>query len=82
MAEGLDDIVAEFAALNVLAMSTLKAVAKQQPDPTGYLKKLLEDGLVAIETTNYWSVPQERKAAFLENAKARFTDMIVGIRLT
>lgn len=44
------------------------------------LKNLLESGLHALSQTNYWSVPAERKAAFLEGVQARWTDAVMSIR--
>lgn len=81
MEEVLDNVLAEFAALNMLTMQTLRLIAMQKPDPRAFLAGLLETGLQNLAATNYSSVPPERKAALLENARARYTDMIVGIRV-
>jgi hypothetical protein len=76
-----DDVLAEFAALNAVALTALKAVAHLQSDPEKYLGKVLEDGLRNVEKTDYWSVPPDRRDAFLENVKARYTDAILSIRI-
>ena len=71
MEEFAEDVLAEFACVNTIALTALKAVAVLQPDAKAYLQTILEGGLRAMDTTNYWSVAPERKAAFLEKAKAR-----------
>jgi len=63
------------------ALSALAAIAATQSgSKREYLSKILEAGLRDLEETNYWSVPADQKEAFLENARARYTDLIMGIR--
>lgn len=81
MASFEDDVLAEFAALNVVALTALEVIAHLHPDPENYLRKALEDGLAKVEKTDYWSVPPDRRDAFLENVKARYTDAILSIRV-
>lgn len=81
MASFQEDVLAEFAALNAVALAALKGVARLQPDPSRYLRGVLEVGLIGVERTNYWSVPDDRKEAFLENVKARYTDAVMSIRV-
>jgi hypothetical protein len=76
-----EDVLAEIAVLNALALSALKKIALAEPNPKAYLAKLLEDGLANLAATNYWSVPDDRKEAFLENVQARYTDAVTSIRV-
>ncbi|TCV66295.1 hypothetical protein [Neorhizobium sp. S3-V5DH] len=79
--EAIEDLIAELASLNTLAMTALQAIAKTQTDPKAFLAKVLEDGSAAMEKTNYYSLPKERRAIVAEKAKARFADAITSIRL-
>lgn len=78
------DVLAEIASLNMATMKALSGLAAIAAMTAGnkreYLSKILEAGLRDLEKTNYWSVPADQKAAFLENAKARYTDLVTGIR--
>ncbi|SER58849.1 hypothetical protein SAMN05216548_12727 [Faunimonas pinastri] len=81
MASFEEDTLAEFAAVNTVALTALKAIALLQPDSSAFLAQILEGGLKAMEQTNYWSIPADRREAFLENAKARYSDAIASIRV-
>jgi hypothetical protein len=78
------DVLAEFAAVNTAVITALRAIVMihAQGDASAkarFLSDLLESGSTAMEKTNYWSVPNEQRAAFLENAKARYADLITSI---
>ena len=75
------DVLAEFAALNTAIITCLKQIAMTKPDPKAFLSNVLDSGLLALETTNYWSVPADQKETFLENAKARYTDLVSSVRV-
>ncbi|SFH29251.1 hypothetical protein [Ensifer sp. OV372] len=79
--EYAEDLIAELASLNTLAMTALKAIARTQENPAGYLAKVLEDGCRAMEKTNYYSIPEERQGVVVEKAKARFTEAVTSIKL-
>ncbi|MCD2183324.1 hypothetical protein [Rhizobium sp. GN54] len=79
--EYAEDLIAELASLNTLALTALAAIAKVKADPSGYLQAVLEDGCAAMERTNYYSIPKDRQAVVIEKAKARFTDAITSIKL-
>lgn len=77
-----DDLMAELAALNMAVLKALQgmaSVAGREGVREQYLKTVLEAGLRDLENTNYWSVPAERRAAFIEKARARYTDIIMGV---
>jgi hypothetical protein len=76
-----EDLIAELASLNTLAMAALKAIAASQVDPEGYLARILESGLSAMEKTVYYSIPAERQRAVIEKAQARFTDAVTSIKI-
>lgn len=71
------DVLAEFAALNTAVITLLKRHALAHPNGRDKaLSDLLDSGIQALETTNYWSIAPEQRDAFLENAKARYTDIV------
>lgn len=76
----VEDLIAELAALNMAVMRALSAVAFLSGDKRGYLSHVLDAGLRDLEKTHYPNVPPERLEAFVEKARARYTDLIVGIR--
>jgi hypothetical protein len=76
-----EDLIAELAALNALALTALKEVAMSKINPAAYLSRVLDSGIEEMGKTEFWSVPKERRAAVVENARGRFTDMISSIKL-
>lgn len=77
----VEDLIAELAALNMAAMRALSAIALLSGDKRGYLSHILDVGLRDLEKTRYPNVRPERMEDFIEKARARYTDLIVGIRV-
>lgn len=78
-----EDLIAELAALNTAVMRALSALAALAEDggvPRKlYLERILESGIRDIAKTHFWSIPEDRREAVVEKARARFTDIISGI---
>lgn len=74
-----DAVLAELAAQNMAIMKALSGLAAIVGDREEYKRTLLEAGLRDLPTTDYWSVPAERKEAFLAQVEARYTALIAGI---
>jgi hypothetical protein len=79
MADFQEDVQAQFAALLMAVSAALKAVADSTGDPKRFLSEALENGLREMGNTDFVSIPAIQKEAFLENARARYTSLIVGI---
>ena len=58
----------------------LSSLAVLSGNPDAYLNHLLANGLLGLDRTNYWSIPAERRDVFVENARARYTDIIASAR--
>ena len=73
-----EDALAEVAAFS---MAVTKAIAGllSLTDARGYLVRILEDGLRDLEQTNYRTVADERRAAFLDKVKAHYIDFIATV---
>jgi hypothetical protein len=70
------------AAAAAFGMAVTKAIAglSSLTDARGpYLARILEDGLHDLENTNYRTVAEERRAAFLDNVKAHYIDFIATV---
>lgn len=76
-----EDLLAELASLNALALTALKGIAMAQADPQTYLANILDGGIAKLEETNFYSIPENRRDVIKEKAKARFTDSISSIML-
>jgi len=74
-----EDLLAELAALNMAVHKALNGLAELSGDRRAFLHKTLEEGLVGLRKSRYWSIPDERLETFLENASARYTDIITSI---
>ena len=78
------DMLAEMAALSMASMKALSGLAAITAKETGskreYLSRILEAGLRDLEKTEYFSIPPGQREAFLENARARYSDLISGIQ--
>lgn len=61
----------------VKAMDCLGSLSSDQGP---YLSRVLEGGLNDLEKIDYQDIPDERRAAFRNKVKARYTDLITTIR--
>jgi hypothetical protein len=71
-------------AIDVVAVSTatIKAIgmlASLSSDQASYLSRIRGAGLHDLEEVDFRNVPDERRAAFRENVKARYIDLIATI---
>lgn len=74
-----EDLIAELLAINQVLNMLLSNLAAVSGDRRLYLSKFLESGTEAMAQTDLWSIPDERKAAVLENARARFAAIVGSI---
>jgi len=70
----------EIAVLSVAVDRILRHLAKASPDPHAFLAAELQQGLESLATTHYWSVSHKDQKEILENAKARYSEIIENIR--
>lgn len=79
-------LLAELASLNMAIMKALQGnaaiVRDSGGDPNAYLDRLLTAGLRDLELTRYPDIAESDLFEFHEMAKARYTDLISGIRLS
>jgi hypothetical protein len=80
MASFQEDTQAQFAALIMAVSVALKRLADQSGNDKKFLESALETGLHEIGRINFSSIPDANKEAFLENARARYSTLIVGIQ--
>jgi hypothetical protein len=71
----------EIAVLHAAVDRILRHLAKTSPDPQAFLATELEQGLESLAMTHYWSVSHKNQKEILENAKARYSEIIGNIRL-
>jgi hypothetical protein len=78
-----EDLMAELAALNVMAikaMASLTVLASATgPKRKDFLERHLRSGEEALAQTNYWSIAEGRREAVIEKARERLTDMIDAV---
>jgi hypothetical protein len=70
----------EIAVLNVAVDRILTHLARISPDPHSFLAAELQEGLKSLATTHYWTVSHKNQKDILENAKARYSELIGNIR--
>jgi hypothetical protein len=72
--------LAEIAILNVAVSRIFTHLAKASADPQSFLAAELASGLDSLAKTTYWSVSHKDQDKILEIAKARYAEIIGGIR--
>lgn len=79
------DVLAELAALSAAvgrSISGLAAIAATGGMPRReYLGRVLEAGLRDLDNVHYFSVPADQRTDFVENARARFSQIISGVEV-
>jgi hypothetical protein len=72
--------LAEIAILNVAVGRIFTHLAKASPDPRSFLATELALGLEGLAKTSHWSVSHKNQDKILATAKARYSEIIGGIR--
>ena len=75
-----DNLMAELTALNMAVHRVLHHLADLSGEPRKFLQAELEVGLEAISKTNLLSVPVDRRETVLENARARYQDIVGSVK--
>ena len=70
----------EIAVLNVAVDRILTHLARISPSPPSFLAAELQEGLKSLAKTHYWTVSHKNQKDILENAKARYSELIANIR--
>jgi hypothetical protein len=72
------DVMAEFAALNIAVIYALRAaVSAGGHDPDKLRHAILEAGLRDLDSMHYGSVPGAMRAEFVENARRRYSNLML-----
>ena len=74
-----EDNLAEVAAVSMAIVKAIGGLASPSADKGPYLARILETGLHDLETVDCRHIRSERRAAFLEKVKVRYTDLITAI---
>lgn len=76
----MDQIVAELTALNEVVKRLLIETANNATggDKAAYLQPFLENGLKSLEGADWQHVPQDRRDAFAESVKSRYTSIVMA----
>ena len=75
-----DSVLAELAAQNMAIIKALSGLAALAGDRDEYKRALLDAGIRDLQLTEFWSVPVERRGAFLAQIEARSASLIAGVR--
>ena len=74
-----EDVFAEVAAVTMAITKAIGGLAPLSSDQRPYLSRILEAGLRDLEKIDYQNIPDERRTAFREKVKARYTEFITTI---
>ena len=78
-----ENLIAEFAALNTAVIKCFSAIThlavREGATAKAYLEKQLQSGEEALAKTNYWDIPEDRREAVIENARARYAEIIDAV---
>lgn len=74
-----EDLLAELAVLNAGVITVLRLAAMGAPDPDAFCAAIQAAGHQGLRHGNYYSIPPERRDAFLANVEARWDDLITSV---
>ena len=75
-----EDVFAEIAAVSMAIVKAMDCLGSPASEKAPYLSRILEEGLNDLDKSDYHDIPDERRAAFRNNVKARYADLITAIR--